>query len=130
METKPRASAVQWIVSLVSTASAVCALGSMSIIGQRQRSVLLIAMFTVWVLLPYVALTVLNMRARAWSAEARHSVQYATLLISLASLARYVAVVLRPLKSQPASTFLIVPLASWIAIGIVALVAMRTSRPT
>jgi hypothetical protein len=90
---------------------------------------MLMAMFLGWVLSPYVGLWSLNARARAWSPSARRTLQYATLLVSLVALGRYVWVVVWPLKAQPASTFMIVPFVSWIAIGVVAVLVMRASRP-
>ena len=130
METQSRSSVLQWIAWLATGASAASALASLSIIGQRQRSVILIVMFTVWVLLPYAGLAMGNVRARAWNPAAYRAVQYATILISLAAMARYVYVVVRPLASQPASTFLIVPVVSWIAIGIAVALAKRMRRAT
>lgn len=99
-------------------------------IGHRQRSVLLIVMFLGWVLSPYVALGVLTVRARRWTPSARATVRFAALLISFAALVRYAWVVVWPLTARPASTFLIVPLVSWVAIGVATVVAVRSSRDT
>lgn len=112
------------------TASAVVALFSMFTIGHRQRSVLLIVLFLGWVLSPYVVLGVLTVRARHWNPSARATVRFAALLISVAALVRYAWVVIRPLTARPASTFLIVPLVSWVAIGVATVVAVRSSRAT
>ncbi len=128
METQSRVSSLGLTVRLSIVASAVGALVSMFIVGQRQRSVLLITMFVVWVLAPYVALWLLNARARAWNPSARATVAYASVLISLGALARYAWVLVWPLAAQPASTFLIVPFASCVAIVVAAAIAMRSSR--
>jgi len=89
---------------------------------------ILMAMFFVWVLAPYVALWVITSRVRAWTPSARRTMRYAACVISLAALARYVWVQVWPLKAQPASTFMIVPFVSWIAIGVVWMIARRSSR--
>ena len=113
---------------LVLVASAVGALMSMFTVGHRQRSVVLMAMFTVWVLSPFVALWLINGKARRWDPPAGSGLEYATVLISLAALGRYVWVLIRPVEHQPASTFMIVPFASWVAIAVAAGVARRQSR--
>jgi hypothetical protein len=128
MDTGSRTATLGWMVGLVTLASAACALVSMAIVGQRQRSVLLIALFTMWVLLPYAAFALANARARAWRPAARRTVQYATIVVALAAMGRYLAVVLWPLKVRPASTFLIVPFVSCLVFATIVAFASRTSR--
>jgi hypothetical protein len=120
-----RGSALTVLAAPTTTAAALGGLVAMFIIGRHQRSILLIVLFTLWVLSPLVALVLINARAKSWAPAACTTIQYATLLISLGALARYAWVVMWPLKAQPASTFLIVPLVSWIAIGVAAAVARR-----
>jgi hypothetical protein len=120
-----RGSALTVLATLTTTAAALGGLVAMFLIGRHQRSILLIVMFAVWVLSPLVALVLINARARAWNPPAHRTFQYATILISGVAFIRYVWVVVRPLTAQPASTFLIVPLVSWIAIGVAAAVARR-----
>ena len=129
MSLESRASSSFPVAAAAMTASAVVAL-SMFTIGHRQRSVLLIVLFLGWVLSPYVVLGVLTVRARHWNPSARATVRFAALLISVAALVRYAWVVIRPLTARPASTFLIVPLVSWVAIGVATVVAVRSSRAT
>ena len=120
MRDEPERSSLRFIASLALFIAAIGSLASMFIIGSRQKSLLLIAMFLVWVLSPYVALAVLDSRARAWHSASRVRMRYATVLISLMALGRYMWVVIWPLEAQPASTFLIVPFISWIAIAVTA----------
>jgi hypothetical protein len=128
METQPRASSLEPVVRLTIAVAALGSVVPMFIVGHRQRSVILMAMFFVWVLSPYVGLGLLNARARAWNPSGRRTLQYASLVISLAALGRYVWVLIWPLKAQPASTFMIVPFVSWIAIGVVAAFVVRAVR--
>jgi hypothetical protein len=128
METQPRGSSLDPVVRLTIAVAAIGSIVPMLIVGHRQRSVILMAMFFVWVLSPYVGLWLLNARARAWNPSGRRTLQYATLSISLAALGRYVWVLIWPLKAQPASTFMIVPFVQWIAIGVVTALVMRSVR--
>jgi hypothetical protein len=93
-------------------------------VGRRQKSVVLIAMFTVWVLSPFIGLVLADLRSKRWPERARTILHGATLFVALASVAAYADVVLRP-PAKPASRFLLVPLASWAVIGVV----LAAARP-
>ena len=120
MDERTRGSALDLTVTLATIIGAVGGLVSMLIVGHGQQSVLLLVMFATWVLSPFVALALVHARAKAWPSPSRTMVQYVAILISLGALARYAYVIVRPLRSQPASTFLIVPFVSWVALAIVA----------
>ena len=127
-ESEARKSARTAIVTAVIAVAATGSLASVFVVGNRQRSVLLMTMFIVWVLSPYVGLWLANVRVRDGTPAARRALEYATILISLAALGRYLWVLVRPLAHQPASTFLLVPFVSWIAIAVAVGVAMRSAR--
>lgn len=126
MDDRTRGSALALTARLAIIIGAAGGLVSMFIVGHRQRSVLLIVLFATWVLSPFVALALAHVRTKGWHSTSRTMVQYAAILISLGALATYVYVIARPLKSQPASTFLIVPFVSWVAMVVVA--ALGTFR--
>ena len=126
MDDRTRGSALDPTARLAMIVGATGGLVSMFIVGHRQRSVLLIVLFATWVLSPFVALALVQARAKGWPSTSRTMVRYAAILISLGTLATYVYVIVRPLKSQPASTFLIVPFVSWVAVVVVA--ALGTFR--
>ncbi len=128
MEIDSRGSGVKTLTRLLMVAAAVVGVTAMFIVGRHQRSILLIVLFTGWVLAPFVALALLNARSRKWRASTRSTLQGGTLLISLGALAMYVSAVVRPLKSQPASTFILVPLASWVVLVVVAAIAAVQAR--
>lgn len=130
MDTSSRRSPLALVVTLVIVTAIIGSLVSMFTVGHRQRSVILMTMFFVWVLSPFVALWLVNSRAQGWTSSARRQLEYATILISLAALARYVSVLLWPVMRQPASTFLIVPFVSWVAIAIIVGIARRQARFT
>lgn len=125
IETSPRQLVLASLVMLVLVASAAGALVSLFVVGHRQRSVVLVAMFIVWVLSPFVALRLLNGRARSWSPAPRRTLQYATVLVALVAAARYISVLVWPIIKQPAATFMIVPFLSWIAIAGVVVATKR-----
>ena len=102
-------------------------LGFMFYVGHRQRSIMLIVFFTVWVLSPFAALSWADVLAKSWSLAARATLHAAALVIALGSLAMYGIVALGPPRPQPAFWFLIVPLASWLLMIVVFLFA-RISR--
>lgn len=80
--------------------------------------VFLILMFVVWVLSPFVALLVLSVRSWVWPSV--------MLLVPIVSLIVYGLVALKLSLAKPAAPFLLVPLASWILIGIMILARRRT----
>jgi hypothetical protein len=105
--------------------------GLMLLVGHRNPSRLLIALFVIWDLSPFVALVLADMVSKRWSAITRAALYGVMLILTLASLAFYADVALRP-RSQPAFRFLVVPLGSWllmtIAVPIAALISGRPSR--
>jgi hypothetical protein len=112
-------------------AAVVAAIGSlvaMFIVGHRQRSIILMVVFAAWVLSPYVALALLDARSRTWGESTRSMLQSGTLLIALGALATYAYVVVRPVASQPASTFIIVPFVSWVVLAVGAAIAAVSAR--
>ena len=105
--------------------------GLMLWVGHRNPSRLLLALFLIWDLSPFVALLVADIVSKRWSIITRTTLHIVMLIIALSSLALYGDVVWRP-RPQPAFLFLVVPLGSWllltIAVPIAALVSGRRSR--
>jgi len=115
------------------TAAALGALGSLDLTfraGHRNHSLLLMALFVIWVLAPFVALISAGMVARRWAVPTQATLYSLMLLLAVGSLASYGAVVLGPPRAKPAFVFLVVPLASWLLIAIAAAVARLVSRTT
>ena len=117
---------------IVVLAGAVGSFGLMLHVGRRQRSVILIGLFTVWELSPFVALICAHVVSKRWSVFARSTLYGVMLVLTLGSLATYANVALGPPRPQPAFVFLVVPLVSWLLIAIVlpiaALISGRLSR--
>jgi len=89
---------------------------------------LLLVLFVIWVLSPFVALAWANAVAKSWSALTRATLYCVTLVITLASLAIYREVVLPPAGSPRAFAFVAGPPASWLLIAIVVATAALVSR--
>ena len=113
-------------------AGAVGSVGLMLHAGHRNPSRLLLVLFALWVLSPFIALVLANMVSKRWSVFTRATLYSVTLVITLGSLALYGDVAFGPPRSTPAFMFLVVPVASWllmtIVVPIAALISRRLSR--
>ncbi len=95
------------------------AAGSVSLMartGRNQQSLLLILMFTAWVLSPFVGLAVANAMRRRWAAPVHMAIYGAMLGVSFISLSVYMLNTLFT-RHQPAAAYLLVPAACWVLIG-------------
>jgi hypothetical protein len=94
------------VVAIV--AGAMGALGLMLRAGQRTPRLLLV-LFTVWVLSPFVALLWANRASKRWSVVTRTTLFCITLIVALGSLVIYgELVVVRPAGSANAFLFVVV----------------------
>jgi hypothetical protein len=109
-------------------AGAVGSVGLMLRAGQRTRRLLLV-LFFIWVLSPFVALAWANVVSKRWPVLTRATLYCVTLVITLGSLAFYGKLVLPPAGSPRAFVFVAVPLASWLLMTIVVSTAALISRP-
>jgi hypothetical protein len=96
--------------------------------GRHQKSEILLVLFTIWVLSPFVALVLANGFSKRWPVRARVTLYSMTLVLTLGSLAIYGYDAWRPPKAQAAFVFVVIPLASWLLIAIVATAAFFSGR--
>ena len=68
-------------------AGAFGSVGVMGFVGRHQRSVLLLVLFTVWVLSPFAALAVGVALSNRWSVPIRRTLYTLTIVVALGSLA-------------------------------------------
>lgn len=112
-------------------AGALGSVGLMLWVGHRNPSRVLLVLFAIWDLSPFIALVLADIVSKRWSVLTRATLYVVMLILTLGSLAFYGDVVWRP-RPQPAFVFLVVPLASWllmtIVVPIAALVSGRLSR--
>jgi galactitol-specific phosphotransferase system IIC component len=107
---------------------AVGSVGLMLRAGHRNESGLLLAVFTIWVLSPFMALALADVVSKRWSAPARTTVYGVMLTVTLGSLAVYGVDALVSLNRHAAFVFIVVPAASLLLIAIVLPIASRISR--
>ena len=111
------------ILALVATlAGAGGSVGFMLLAGRHNPSILLLALFTIWVLSPFAAILVAYRLSLA-----RVAVYCAALVISLVSLAIYGYVALGPPRAQTAFAFVVTPPASCLVLAIVVVIGWRSS---
>jgi hypothetical protein len=110
------------------------AVGSVGLMLHAGRNAprLLIVLFAIWVLSPFIALALANVVSKRWSVLTRATLYSVMLVVALGSLAVYGADALRPPRAQAAFVFVVVPPASWlltaIVVGVAALISGRRSR--
>jgi hypothetical protein len=131
---RPDVGALRMLHSVALTAVVAGAVGSVGLmfwVGHRNPSRVLLLLFVIWDLSPFMALLLADMVSKRWSVITRATLHIVMLVIALSSLALYGDVVLRP-RPQPAFIFLVVPLGSWllmtIVVPIAALISRRRSR--
>ena len=113
-------------------AGGVCSIGLMLRSGRRNSSIiLLVIIFAIWVLSPFVALAWAGVVSRRWPAPTRAALYVVMFLVTLGSLAIYGAVAFRAIAAKTGFIFLVVPGASWLLAAVVvstaALIARRSS---
>lgn len=106
---------------------AVVSLVLMFRVGQSNPSIVLMAMFTIWVVSPFVGLAVSTTVLKRWLVINQTLLTVFMLIIPTVSLVFYMDVVLRP-RPQPAFMFLAVPFGSWLAIVTVVVAAIISRR--
>jgi hypothetical protein len=107
------------------------AVGSVALtlhVGRHNPSPILLSLFVIWVLSPFVALVCASVVSKRWSVLTRATLYSVAPVLTLGSLAIYGDVAFGPPRATPAFAFLVVPLASWLLIAIAVPVAAFISR--
>ena len=101
-------------------------------VGRRQQSRILLLLFGVWVLSPFVSAVAANSVSKHWAVVIRATLYVVMVVLTLGSLAIYGYVAFEHAKVKIGFVFLVVPLASWlltvIVVGTAALISGRQSR--
>jgi hypothetical protein len=112
-------------------AGAVGSVGLMLHAGHRNPSRLLLVLFALWVLSPFIALVLANMVSKRWSVLTRAALYTVMLVLAVGSLAIYGDVALGPPRTKTAFVFVVVPPASWLLIAIVVpIAALISGKPS
>ena len=123
--------AVLRIAALIAAvAGAAGSLAFMLRVGHRNKSVVLLGLFTIWVLSPFVGVIWANLVSKRWPVGTTIPFYVVMVVIALGSVAIYGEVALGPPRAQPAAAFLMVPLVSWLPIGTVWLFQRHYLRGT
>src|SRR5207237_1755416 len=85
--------------------------------GSRQRSVALLLLFTGWVLSPFLALALANLRAPRWPARVRTALYAAMIGVSALCLAIYGMHAVRGVM-KAGFVYLVVPAMAWLLIAV------------
>ena len=93
----------------------------------RQPSILLILLFTGWVLSPFVALALANVQSANWQPITRTALYGVMLGVSFISLSIYTLHALIP-GMKAGFIFLVVPAGCWVLIAMVLVTAAVLSR--
>ena len=95
-------------------------------IGSNQKSILLLGLFTAWVLSPFIGLFLLNKSSRKWTDNMQSRFHWLIISLAVISLTAYSGILI-PQQTKAAFIFLLIPFISWIAIFIVFFVSRRHS---
>jgi hypothetical protein len=106
-------------------------LGLMLYAGRHQNSRILLLLFAVWVLSPFVAAVMADAVSKRLPILARATMNVVMLVLTLGSLAIYWLVAFGHIKAKIGFIFLVVPLTSLLLIAVAVLIAWWISvRPS
>ena len=105
-------------------AGAIGSVGFVFYYGQRNPSRLLIVLFAIWVISPFVALLAADVVSTRWPARTRATLYVVMLVIAGGSLATYADAALGPPRGQGAFVFVIGPPLSWLLSAVALSIAL------
>jgi len=121
---KSRQSSLQTIAMIILLIGSIGSLYFMFIAGSNQKSIILIGLFTSWVISPFVGLFFASRFTKVYT-EKTHSWFYSTMIVlNIVSLIVYSGI-LATSQTKPAFNFLVVPFLSWLVILIIIFIAKR-----
>ena len=106
-------------------AGAAGAVGLTLYTGRHNNSLVLMLLFALWVLSPFVVLGCCYAISKRWSPPARSAIYGLTLLLTLGTLAIYACVAFGPPRAKTAFVFVVTPPASWLLTAIVVISGRR-----
>jgi hypothetical protein len=114
-----------WVALLLGIAGAVASLYLMFNAGRNQASVILIILFTLWVLSPFVGLLILNKFSKRWVLSVRMTLYWLAIIMTILSVTAYSGGLNTDTKN--AFMFLVIPFISWIIIVMSFFIGRRVS---
>jgi hypothetical protein len=95
--------------------------------GANNRSILLVALFVIWVFSPFIALLIANIASKRWTDSARVVFFVLVIILTFGALGSYSGILALP-GTKPAFRFLATPLISWLLIIIIIFLSRRGNR--
>ena len=95
--------------------------------SRKQNSIILLGLFTVWVLSPFIGLFISNKISNLWTVSARSLLYWLMIILTIGSLVVYSGAFNTP-ETKNAFRFLIFPIISWFFIVTVFLIARKISN--
>jgi len=92
--------------------------------GSNQKSIILLGLFTSWVISPFIGLILATGFAKRWTKNTNLWLFITMLVMTVVSLTVYSGLLTNS-KTKPAFNFLVVPFLSWLVILIVLFIAKR-----
>ncbi len=105
------------IALIVMLVGAIASLSLMFYTGRHNRSIILMALFTGWVLSPFVALWAASRMTKRWSPLTHVVIYVLMLVVTFGSLITYSISFISPI-AKPAAVYLVVPFISWLLMAI------------
>jgi hypothetical protein len=96
--------------------------------GHRQSSRILVLLFGLWVLSPFVAAAWVHVVSKRWPVAVRARLYLVMLVLTVSCLALYASVAFGYLRAKVGFVFLVVPLASWLVVAIAVSLAVAVAR--
>ena len=104
---------------LAATVLGACGSVALTLYVGRHSPPVLVPVFVLWVLSPFVALAFAGVYSTRWSARVRAVLYWTMLIVAAGSLAIYATRAFGPPRPQGAFAFVVVPAASWVIAGAV-----------
>ena len=95
--------------------------------GHEQKSIILLGLFTAWIISPFVGLLISNKISNRWTALARALFYWLKIVLAIGSLVAYSGAFNTP-ETKNAFIFLIFPMISWLFIVTIFLIARKISN--
>jgi hypothetical protein len=78
-------------------------------LARQEPPLLIVVLFTIWVISPFLALVLCNLRSTRWSSPARLTLYIVSLIVSAVSLIVYTRDVMWPPATTPAFVWVLIP---------------------
>lgn len=116
-----------WLAIVVGVAGAIASSYFMFTAGRNQPSLLLIILFTLWVVSPFVGLFVLYNISKRWVVTVRETLYWLAIIMVVLSVTGYSGA-FNTAQTKNAFVFLVIPFLSWLIIAISFFIARRVSK--